>query len=106
MVPGLDVDITNQEADEPFETEYLEDAEEVKQQTDYAWVAAIVEDELRPPSTLPSVTSESPRVNVPRRRFEFATPPAWLRNLRAQKASPDQSREDIPDWLDFDDDTN
>ncbi len=106
MVPGLDVDITDQEADEPFETEFLEDAEEVKQQTDYAWVAAIVDDELRPPKTLPSITTETPSVNIPRRRFEFAAPPAWLRKLRAQKAAPDQSNDTLPDWLDFDDDTN
>jgi hypothetical protein len=106
MVPGLDVDITDQEADEPFETEFLEDAEEVKQQTDYAWVAAIVDDELRPPKTLPSITTETPSVNIPRRRFEFAAPPAWLRKLRAQKAAPYQSNDTLPDWLDFDDDTN
>jgi len=106
MVPGLDVDITDQDADEPLETEYLEDAEDVKQQTDYAWVAAIVDEELRPPSTLPSATSEVPAVSVPRRRFEFSAPPAWLRKLRAQKATPDQSEETLPDWLDFDDDTN
>ncbi len=106
MVPGLDVDISAQDTDEPLEAEYLEDAEDVKQQANYAWVAAIVDEELRPPRTLPIATSEMPAVSVSYRRFEFSTPPAWLQKLRAQKAPPRQSEDALPDWLDFDDDTN
>lgn len=104
MVPGLDVDTSSQELDEPLEAEYLEDAEEVQQQTDYAWVAAIVDEELRPPASLP--TSEVPAVNLPRRRFEFSQPPAWLQKLRGGRTASKASEDELPDWLDFDDDTN
>jgi hypothetical protein len=111
MVPGLDLDYADQDADEPIEALYPEGMTGASSR-DFAWLSAIVDQELAPPMTLPtpgvpapaaSATGTGPAGRVA--RFVMSRPPAWLRRLgaRAEQGGAAAKDDDLPPWLNLDD---
>jgi thioredoxin-like negative regulator of GroEL len=110
MVPGLDVDYEASEDDEPIEKEFAPSArrtQEVRARAqDFGWLVDIVDqEEDQPPETLPGV--------APRSGFTFSRPPVWLRQaagsslagaMPAADAEMDAMGDDLPPWLEEDDD--
>jgi tetratricopeptide (TPR) repeat protein len=98
MVPGLDLDYEAEPTDDEFSDEFFatEDESPAVESTSgsYAWVNEIVEEELRPPMTMPEpvrATSEAAAVDTSmvereerRSRFTFNRAPVWLRRLRGE----------------------
>jgi tetratricopeptide (TPR) repeat protein len=98
MVPGLDLDYEAEPSDDEFSDEIFaaeEDMAAAESPTgSYAWVTEIVEEELRPPMTLPEpvrATSEAaavpPSTTERASRFSFDRAPVWLRRLRGEKSN-------------------
>ncbi|MCU0499756.1 MAG: hypothetical protein MUF87_20585, partial [Anaerolineae bacterium] len=98
MVPGLDIS---------YETESVEPPPTPTVKRDYDWVNQIVEEELRPPVSMPEKDGRKPR-------FSFSRLPAWLRGGQTSAPTPaptqavatetDEGDDDLPPWLSFDDD--
>ena len=120
MVPGLDVDYEAEEDaqveeafDElPAQSETAATAPAARTSGEFGWLTEIVDEEFNaPPENLPA--TPPPAAAAPGKpRFSFSRPPAWLRKLRgeapeatASTAADDEPiGEDLPDWLEFDDD--
>jgi tetratricopeptide (TPR) repeat protein len=95
MVPGLDLDYEAEASDDEFSDEIFAAEEEAAAAASstgsYAWVNDIVQEELRPPMTMPEpvrATTESATVAAPeerRPRFSFDRAPLWLRRMRGEK---------------------
>ncbi len=110
MVPGLDIDYSAQE-DAPIEREFAPEpmlsAQSADDDSDYAWVNQLVDEETALAATLPPMPPAPPELPPAtpapqRRRFVFSRPPAWLRRS-APKPSAETSAS--ASWLDdFDDD--
>ncbi len=89
MVPGLDLDY-DAAAEDDFSDEVFAAAEEtsdyVDTSGDYEWLTEIVDEELRPPVTLPEPVRPARETAAPReesrQRFSFDRAPAWMRRLK------------------------
>ena len=126
MVPGLDVDYEAEEDAQveeafhelPSQPRAVDGAPSARSSGDFGWLSEIVDEEFnKPPENLPptpppaAAAAEPPP--PPQPRFSFSRPPAWLRKLRGESAPPAPANtttsdepigEDLPDWLEFDDD--
>jgi hypothetical protein len=108
MVPGLDVDFDAPE-DEQIESEFLpgsenrmspegKEIEGMREQRDFAWLEAIVEEESQ---QIAPVDMEALKEKRPK-RFSFSRLPPWLRQPLEKPqapAAPAADDIDLPPWL-------
>lgn len=106
MVPGLDLDYEVDGAEDEFSDEVFAASDNETSASGgstggYDWLTEIVEEELRPPVTMPepvrptSETAAAP-LEGSRQRFSFDRAPLWLRRLK-DKATGTSGTSDLDD---------